>query len=69
MAEVQRFEEKVQEALRAVMKHAVAGHDKNGTSYTAFCNDGEHALAILRDAGITPMNTAIVERYLDSGIS
>ena len=77
MAEVLRFEDKVRDAMRAVMKHAVAGHGEDTLAglnahngkFNTFCNDPQHALDIFHEAGITPMNTAIVERYLDSGIS
>ena len=68
MANVTRFEEVVKAALQEVMKHAVAGH-ANTQGFNTFCNDPQHALDILRDAGITPMNTHIVENLLDTGIS
>lgn len=67
MAEIERFEEKLRLIMSRVMKHAVAGHTTKGLN--TFCNDSGHALEILRTEGVTPMDTAIVERYLDSGIS
>lgn len=61
MADVQRFEEKVLQALRDVMKHAVAGHERG---YNSFCNDPSHALHILTDSSIRPVNAHVVERVL-----
>lgn len=75
MAEVERFEDKVKEALRAVMKHAVAGHGDYDPRreigsmpayHHTFCNDAAHALHILAEAGIRPVNDAVAARVLDN---
>ena len=74
MAQVERFEDKVKEALADVMKHAVAGHDSTEGSvpgaqggYHRFCTNADHALHILAEAGIRPVNDAVAARYLDKG--
>lgn len=67
MNEVERFEEKVRQAMKDVMAHAVGGHSREGASYTTFCNDPAHALDILAGAGIRPVNDKQVSRLLGRG--
>jgi hypothetical protein len=73
MAEVERFEEKVRQALRDVMRHAVSGHavdelgrlNQHNSAFNTFCNNPDHALHILAEAGLRPVNAAIADRLLD----
>lgn len=57
-----KFEDKVKEALQAVMKHAVTGHQDSG--YNTFCSDAEHALDILHDFDLQPVNRYTLEKVL-----
>lgn len=75
MATVTKFEDKVKEALSAVMKHAVTGHPERlygtavsvgyGETHHTFCNDADHALHILAEAGIKPVNASTVDKLFD----
>lgn len=68
MNEVQRFEEKVRQALKDVMAHAVGGHETGSgpeAGFQTFCNDPAHALHILSDAGIRPVNEAVAHFAFD----
>lgn len=70
MAEVESFKVKVEAALRVVMKHAVTGHDEGEDTtdglWHTYCNEPDHALRILADAGLSVVNEYTLRRVLDN---
>lgn len=64
MSEAKTFKDKVDIALRDVMRHAVAGDEKDA-SHT-FCNSADHALHILAEHGLTLMNAHVAAHILDN---
>lgn len=70
--EVTKFEDTVREALQDVMRHAVSGHSSTpedaigSVEWHKFCNDASHALHILAEAGIRPVNEVVATQLLDN---
>jgi hypothetical protein len=77
MMKVDKFEDKVKQALGAVMKHAVEGHAfksravgiSSVSGYHNYCNNPDHALHILAEAGLRPVNDAQITRMLNEQAS
>lgn len=62
---METFEDKVKDALHEVMRHAIAGHDDSAYTHS-FCVSADHALHILAESGVRPVNDAVATRVLSN---